>query len=368
MSYEDHVETYEITSYDELIEIIHGKKFLPDLRKNYIFRGVKCESYDLTPSSLRNHKSTGKHIIDEFIEDSNFHNYYHKSLSDANEFTSNHQLDQTNLHLEKEIHVLFEFFKKADKSGLKLPPISHFRENLHKNHDKTLEENKYYLNIPDFYEVISLAQHYGIPTRALDWTYDYKVAMYFATVGLLDEKENNADCVLWALNYRIFEDNYSNHIPPSPYYKFPLVFYRPEYNKNPNLNAQKGLFLIWKYFKFLESGDCLKDIDNRGLDVILSEYLDNRRTHLNNLEYDSEKNYLMENHVEYYYNKIPGLKHFIIKNNQKIFYKFVIPKEIKANILNELYTEGYSEEYLYPGYKGVALSIENKSKLNEFFK
>ena len=31
-----------------------------------------------------------------------------------------------------------------------------------------------------FREVISLAQHYGLPTRFPDWSYDYKSALYFA--------------------------------------------------------------------------------------------------------------------------------------------------------------------------------------------
>lgn len=31
-----------------------------------------------------------------------------------------------------------------------------------------LEEKKYYLNISDFYEVISLTQHYRVLTRVLD--------------------------------------------------------------------------------------------------------------------------------------------------------------------------------------------------------
>lgn len=60
---------------------------------------------------------------------------------------------------------------------------------------------------------------------------------------------------------------------------------------------------------------------------------------------------------------------FYLNDDEKIFYKFIIPGEIKKDILNELYDEGYSEEYLYPGYSGVTLSIKNKAcldkKLNE---
>lgn len=53
-----------------------------------------------------------------------------------------------------------------------------------------------------------------------------------------------------------------------------------------------------------------------------------------------------------------------IQKNNTIFYKFIIPKEIKAEILKELYLEGYSEEYLFPGYDGVTKSIINRIKLN----
>jgi hypothetical protein len=366
MCNKDYVETCKIKDYDELIDIIRGKSSFQDLRENYIFRGMKRESFDLTPSSLRNDKSTKMPIINDFIENSNFHHGNNKSLIDADKFTPDDQLAQSELHLDKEVHVLFEFFKKADESGLKLPIIPSFRENLNRKSDKALKYwEKYYLDNPNFYEVISLAQHHGVPTRALDWTYDYRVALYFATVGLLDEKEkHNENCVLWALNYKIFENNYLGDKFPDRHAWFPLIFYRPEYNKNPNLNAQKGLFLIWKFF-FNEKGDRLKNIDKRGLDDILSEYLNKHRTHLNDVKYKNTKNYLKKNNVEYNY-ELPGIKQFIIENNQKIFYKFIIPKEIRHSILDELYKEGYSEEYLFPGYEGVSLSIKNKSKLNKF--
>ena len=54
--------------------------------------------------------------------------------------------------------------------------------------------------------------------------------------------------------------------------------------------------------------------------------------------------------------------------NEQIFYKFVIPEDEKPNILKELYSEGYSEEYLFPGYKGVTQAIENKVKLDRLIK
>lgn len=59
------------------------------------------------------------------------------------------------------------------------------------------------------------------------------------------------------------------------------------------------------------------------------------------------------------------MKKSLIIENEKIFYKFIIPRDIKADILEQLYLEGYSEEQLFPGYKGVTDYIKNKAKLDE---
>lgn len=56
---------------------------------------------------------------------------------------------------------------------------------------------------------------------------------------------------------------------------------------------------------------------------------------------------------------------FDVINGEKAFYKFIIPEDVKPEILNELYLEGYSEEYLFPGYSGVTKSIENRVRLDK---
>ena len=50
------------------------------------------------------------------------------------------------------------------------------------------------------------------------------------------------------------------------------------------------------------------------------------------------------------------------------FYKFIIPQDLKAEILNDLYKDGYTEERIFPGYDSIAKSIENKIKLDEELK
>ena len=352
-----------IKSYDELVNMIRGKDkiFTDDLREDFVFRGLSNIEYDLIPSALRKNELNELNI-NEFIEsdrefkvsidkteainngldyDEDCLTYdgevivlfdkYGNLISDKN---NNFKAPEYKIQIEREYCVLLKFLSYADKCGLKVNAEGILRFLIHNKLNEPFENS---LDQTEVMEVMSLAQHYGLPTRALDWSYDYRVALYFAVKDVLNSN-NNSDGVLWALNHNLIE------VPESHNLQYNLRIHRPEYNTNPNLNAQKGLFTLLERYV----GDYNKPLD----EIISSELNQNPANKGVSISKDIKVTVVPSD----------------ISKDDVVFYKFIIPKEIKPEILNELYLEGYSEEYLFPGYNGVSKSIINRVKLNEKLK
>lgn len=126
------------------------------------------------------------------------------------------------------------------------------------------EASAYTKNIPanDYVRWAELAQHYGVPTRFLDWTENPLVALYFAC-----ESNSGTDAVVWILHKMNFthyanerdktrvpktnEANILDLLTTCPknkekyqtLYKSPLI-YTPYYFDN-RMSAQASWFMVW---------------------------------------------------------------------------------------------------------------------------
>jgi len=99
----------------------------------------------------------------------------------------------------------------------------------------------------------ALAQHYGIPTRFLDWSWNPLVAAYFACFDIARQRSHpsrhgDKKCdgtlserfAVWALAIGYVE-KYGKSLNPL------IRRITVPYSSNPNLRAQKGLFTLVDY-------------------------------------------------------------------------------------------------------------------------
>ncbi len=210
------VEELEYSSFEKFyIDILPNGKLGKNLQ-GYIFRGESDSEYTLIPSALR---PDGREKI---LKLSGF------ELKDECDFK----------YIFEESNAVLNFYNTANINGLYIPNI----EELCKFTDKGMSISSLAIIdkkwIPEkLFELFALAQHYGVPTRLIDWTFDIYVALYFAVMKILkkvakgEQVRSNKKFVLWMLNAKFFSLFQTELIP--------LKIIVPPYRNNQNLSAQK---------------------------------------------------------------------------------------------------------------------------------
>lgn len=153
---------------------IFGPKSVIDVSERdlsrYIFRGQSDSNFSLMPSAHR--------------EGVTFKGFTPQPL----DFSATKLEERLASYLHAEFRAITLFLEASDSAGLPTP----LDYNALKEHDhifKGCSSNDYSFleeDFPDrkYFPSMAMAQHYGIPTRFLDWTESPFIAAYFAALGV----------------------------------------------------------------------------------------------------------------------------------------------------------------------------------------
>jgi hypothetical protein len=277
-------------SAEEFLEKISPiGNFKSEEPNSWLFRG-QGQDWPLVPSLFR---KSG--IVEKLIED---------------------DINDPDIIRKAERQLVIDFFNIADRRGLILPDDSQRLRNFLSRLDieGKIED--------EALSVMALAQHYGIPTRLLDWTWQSFIAAFFAAEDAYknNKKYEPSSClVVWAFYFPEFTIGLA-------YDDYVVRGVTAPSASNANLKAQQGVFTLCneKYAKD-EKGDYI------AFDVLVDKWVGSLRQHLENDRMFKAK-----------------------------WGKFTLPVSEAEHLLYLLAKSDITPSSIYPGYHSIVEDMKNQ--------
>lgn len=192
------------------------------------------------------------------------------------------------------------------------------------------------LDIPtdDLVRWAEYAQHYGVPTRFLDWSSNPLVALFFACQN---EKRDGSVWMLHRVNYEKYREKEDKSIVKNgsyyevfrsafeekPSFDFPIV-YTPYY-VDSRMSSQSSFFMVWG-----KNANALEDILNDKKFNMFTPKIDD------------------------------GSRTYGHQTQDGMTYRYIICRDDKKCLLRELDRVGINDKSLFPGLDGIGRYIEKK--------
>lgn len=169
------------------------------------------------------------------------------------------------------------------------------------------------------WEWLALAQHHGLPTRLLDWTYSPYVALHFATAEL---DKFDEDGIIWALKYEALKD------------------YLPEKLRNLLNSVGSNSFTTEMLNTVYSNINELSQEEMEFLVAFESPSLDTRIVNQFAIFTFMSHSHLMLDKW--------------LADKPELYFQIRIPKEMKWDIRDRLDQVNINERVLFPGFDGLS--------------
>ena len=244
------IKSEEFDSVSELVEALdlHRDDWAPNSvwDSPWVFRGQRDASWGLIPKAWRRANTPELQRLETLKRrawQDNKPQVIEKFKAAGVDFSAEKEDHYLELYgqARAEFQIVLEFIELADKLGHPVPDAERYNRLAHYTWLPDIKAGITMKLLPEPNSATALAQHHGIPTRALDWTHNPLVAAYFAAENVSIEP-NSEKVAIWALRADLLNRCLGDDMQVRPCSQFKLL--QPPRSQNSFLNAQEGLFIF----------------------------------------------------------------------------------------------------------------------------